>query len=99
VNKAFAIILLSILTIGASFILLNFTDPDKSLKDLLFETVSAYSTCGLSLGVSPSLSLGGKLIITFTMFIGRVGALTLLVAIIKNTKNKQYIYPSEKIMF
>ncbi|WP_437920134.1 TrkH family potassium uptake protein [Sphingobacterium sp. LRF_L2] len=99
VNKAFAIILLSILTIGFSFILLNFSDPDKEMKDLLFETVSAYTTCGLSLGVTPSLSSTGKIIIIFTMFVGRVGMLTLLVAFIKNTKNKSYIYPTEKILF
>lgn len=99
VNKAFAIILLSILLISFSFILLNFSDPDKQMKTLLFETVSAYTTCGFSLGVTPSLSATGKLIIVFTMFVGRVGTLTLLVAFIKNTKNKSYIYPTEKILF
>lgn len=99
VNKAFAIILLSLFVIGICFVSLNFTDPHLGLKNLLFESVSAYTTCGLSLGITPELSLAGKLIITFTMFVGRVGALTLLVAFIKNTRNKQYIYPSEKIMF
>lgn len=99
VNKAFAIILLSFLLIAFSFILLNFSDPDKQMKALLFETVSAYTTCGLSLGITPSLSATSKLIIVFTMFVGRVGTLTLLVAFIKNTKNKSYIYPTEKILF
>ena len=99
VNKAFAIILLSVLTITLSFILLNFADSDKQMKTLFFETVSAYTTCGLSLGVTPSLSATGKMIIVFTMFVGRVGTLTLLVAFIKNTKNKSYIYPTEKILF
>lgn len=99
VNKAFAIILLSVLLIAFSFILLNFSDPDKKMKALLFETVSAYTTCGLSLGITPLLSSTGKLIIIFTMFVGRVGTLTLLVAFIKNTQNKSYIYPTEKILF
>ncbi len=99
VNKAFAIILLSAVTITFSFLLLNFSDPDRSLKVLLFETVSAYTTCGLSLGVTPSLSATGKMIVVFTMFVGRVGTLTLLVAFIKNTKNKSYLYPTEKILF
>lgn len=99
VNKAFAIILLSVITITFSFVLLNFADPDKQMKDLLFETVSAYTTCGLSLGVTPSLSSTGKMIIACTMFVGRVGTLTLLVAFIKNTRNKSYIYPTEKILF
>lgn len=99
VNKAFAIILLSVLAIGVSFILLNFTDNEKPMKSLLFEVVSAYTTCGLSLGVTPTLSPLGKVIVISTMFVGRVGMLTLLVAFIKNTRNKSYIYPTEKILF
>ncbi|MGJ1353908.1 TrkH family potassium uptake protein [Sphingobacterium spiritivorum] len=99
VNKAFAIILLSGVTIGISFVLLNFSDPGKGMKELLFETVSAYTTCGLSLGVTPSLSPASKIIIIFTMFVGRVGTLTLLVAFIKNMRNRNYVYPSEKILF
>ncbi len=99
VHKAFAIIVLSILTIGVSFVVLNFSDPHQPMKKLLFETVSAYSTCGLSLGITPSLSPMGKMVIIITMFVGRVGTLTLLVAFIKNTKNKSYLYPTEKVLF
>lgn len=99
INKAFAIIILSIITIAISFILLNFTDPNQQMKSLLFEAISSYTTCGLSLGVTPSLSTAGKLVIILTMFVGRVGMLTLLVAFIKNTKNKSYIYPTEKLLF
>lgn len=99
VNKSFAIILLSVLVIALSFVLLTFAQPDQQMKILLFESISAYTTCGLSLGVTPSLSAAGKIIVVFTMFVGRVGILTLLVAFIKNTKNKSYIYPSEKILF
>ncbi|MFZ4862742.1 TrkH family potassium uptake protein [Sphingobacterium sp. Mn56C] len=99
INKAFAIILLSILTIAIAFVLLNFSDPDKAMKSLLFEAVSAYTTCGLSLGVTPSLSAAGKCVIILTMFVGRVGMLTLLVAFIKNTRSKTYIYPTEKLLF
>ena len=99
VNKAFAIIVLSALTITLSFVLLNVSDPQQEMKALLFEIVSAYSTCGLSLGITPSLSATGKIIVAATMFVGRVGTLTLLVAFIKNTRNKSYIYPTEKILF
>jgi len=99
VNKAFAIIWLSILTIAFSFTLLNFSEPDQEMMPLLFETVSAYTTCGLSLGITASLSASSKIILMFTMFVGRVGMLTLLVAFIKNTKNKSYIYPTEKVLF
>lgn len=99
VNKAFAIIVLSVVMITFSFVLLNFSDGDKPMKALLFEAVSAYTTCGLSLGITPTLSMAGKYIIIFTMFVGRVGTLTLLVALIKDTKNKSYIYPTEKLLF
>src|SRR5690606_24537068 len=68
INKAFAIIVLSVLTITLSFVLLNFTDPEQKMKALLFEIVSAYSTCGLSLGITPSLSATGKIIVAITMF-------------------------------
>lgn len=99
VHKAFAIIVLSVMAIGFSFVLLNFSDPNLPMKALLFEAISAYSTCGLSMGITPSLSPIGKMIIIMTMFVGRVGMLTLLVAFIKNTRNKSYIYPTERILF
>lgn len=99
VNKAFAIIMLSLLAIGLSILLLSFTDGERGFRALTFEAVSAYATCGLSLGITANLSDGGKIIILCTMFIGRVGLLTLLVAIIKNIKNKTYVYPEEKILF
>lgn len=99
VHKAFAIIVLSVMAIGLSFVLLNFSDPNLPMKALLFEAVSAYSTCGLSMGITPALSPIGKMIIIVTMFVGRVGTLTLLVAFIKNTRNKSYIYPTERILF
>lgn len=99
VHKAFAIILLSLFTIGVSFMLLVFSDPDKSFKALLFEAVSAYTTCGLSLGITPSLSVAGKFIVMMTMFVGRVGTLTLLVAFIKNITRRNYTFPEEKILY
>ncbi|PPL01626.1 TrkH family potassium uptake protein [Parapedobacter indicus] len=99
VSKAFAIITLSLLAMGASVFALTLTDSDKSLLDIAFESFSAYATCGLSLGITPQLSDAGKMIITCTMFVGRVGMLTLLVALIKNTKNRNITYPQEKVLF
>ncbi|MFC3200173.1 TrkH family potassium uptake protein [Parapedobacter deserti] len=99
VNKAFAIIMLSLLAMGVAIFALTVTDGDKSLLDIAFECFSAYATCGLSLGITPELSNAGKVIITCTMFVGRVGLLTLLVALVKNIKNKSYEYPQEKVLF
>lgn len=98
-NKAFAIIILSFLVMGISFFMLSITDGNKGFKALAFEVFSAFATCGLSLGITPDLSSGGKVIITLTMFIGRVGMLTLLVAFIKNIKVKKVYYPEEKILY
>lgn len=99
VQKAFAIIVLSLVGMGISTLLLSITDGQHSMKSILYEVFSAYSTCGLSLGITPQLSDAGKIIISITMFVGRVGFLTLLVAIIKNIKNKSYTYPEEKVLF
>ncbi len=99
VSKAFAIILLSILSILLCFIFLNVTDGDLDTTALLFESISAYTTSGLSLGITAELSSAGKLVVMTTMFVGRVGMLTLLVAFIKDSSKKNYIYPSEKLLF
>lgn len=67
--------------------------------DLLFETVSAFGTVGLSTGLTPSLTAGGKLLIIFTMFAGRVGPLTLALAIVlKHRREIHYDYPEEEVM-
>jgi Trk-type K+ transport system membrane component len=99
VHKAFAIIVLSIIVIGIAFLMLSFSDSGLPTKSLFFEALSAYTTSGLSLGITSSLSPIGKMVIIVTMFVGRVGTLTLLVAFIKNTRNKSYVYPREKILF
>ncbi len=98
-NKAFAIIVLSLLAIGSTALLLSVTDGDKATEALVFESFSAYTTSGLSLGITPLLSNGGKLALALSMFVGRVGMLTLLVALVKNTKNKSYTYPQENVLF
>ncbi len=66
--------------------------------DLLFETVSAFGTVGLSRGVTPFLSLGSKIVIIFLMFFGRLGALTISLAITRPRETYHYTYPSENVM-
>lgn len=99
VNKAFAIILLSFFTIGLTIVALSITDGNQGLWAIAFESFSAYATCGLSAGITPHLSDAGKVILTCCMFAGRVGMLTLLVAMVKNIRNKSYEYPQEKVLF
>ncbi|MGM0409782.1 MAG: TrkH family potassium uptake protein [Bacillota bacterium] len=66
--------------------------------DILFETVSAFGTVGLSTGVTPTLSEIGRILITIVMFAGRVGPLTLAVAFAEKERKGIYHYPKEKIM-
>jgi Trk-type K+ transport system membrane component len=99
IKRAFAIILLSLLVLGIAMLLLSIYDSDKGLLKLVFETVSAFSTVGITLGITPGLSFPGKLVIMSVMFIGRVGALTLLFAVVSRAEENPYRYPSEDIMF
>jgi len=64
----------------------------------LFETSSAVATVGLSLGITPSLGILSKLILTFLMYAGRIGGLTLIFAAIVGTNKKLSKFPQEKIM-
>jgi trk system potassium uptake protein len=65
---------------------------------VLFESTSAFGTVGLSTGITPGLTVLGKLIIICTMFIGRVGPLTLALAIAMRHGQVGYRYPEEKLM-
>ena len=99
ITKAFAIIVLSLIAIGTCIFLLTLTNGHLSLRAIVFESISAYATCGLSLGATPLLNDEGKIIITLSMFLGRVGLLTILVALVKDLKNKSYSYPKEQVLF
>jgi len=68
------------------------------LVSLAFEVISAFGTVGLSMGITPYLSEFGKLIITITMFIGRIGTLTLAIAFLKKATFSDYTYPRADIM-
>ncbi len=97
VRKAFAVILLSFLVIGLAVFLVMFFDPDKKLVEVAFECFSAFSTVGLSLGITGSLTMGSKIVISITMFLGRVGILTLLIAFFQKVKSLNYRYPDESV--
>lgn len=97
IRRSYAIIALSLIVIGVSTFILSFSDKHLSLFDLLFETISAYSTVGLSLGITDQLSVLGKVVIIFTMFVGRVSMLTVIIAIFKKIRQKNYNYPTEEI--
>ncbi|GAA0562338.1 TrkH family potassium uptake protein [Chitinophaga japonensis] len=99
VRRAFAIMLLSLLVIGIAVFLISIRDGDKGLIQIAFEAFSAFSTVGLTLGITPELSGLSKLVLVLTMFIGRVGTLTLIMAFVKQQQQLYYRYPKEDITF
>jgi Trk-type K+ transport system membrane component len=99
VRRAFALILLSFLFIGMSIFLISVNDSDKGLIKIAFEVFSAYSTVGLSLGITPVLSPSSKIVLIISMFIGRVGLITLLAVFIRQSKHLYYRYPKEEVIF
>lgn len=97
VLKSLAIITLAAFVVIAVIIALTFTEG-ADLLTLSFETVSAFGTVGLSLGITPHLSPVGKVLIAFTMFAGRLGPLTVALAIWAHQIRIGYRYPEERIM-
>ncbi len=81
VVKSIAIFIISLIVVSGGLLILMRVEPDKSFLALAFETVSAFGTVGLSLGVTPFLSVLGKLTIITMMYLGRVGPLTLVFAV------------------
>lgn len=97
-RRAFAVISLSLIVIGISVFMITIFNPEQELLAIAFESFSAYSTVGLSLGLTGSLSAGSKLVLIVTMFIGRVSMLTILVAFLRRMKHLKYRYPAEDIL-
>jgi Trk-type K+ transport system membrane component len=95
--RASVTIVLSLFVIFvAIFLLICF--EDFSFLDICFEVVSAYGTVGLTRGITAQLKTESKLVICFVMFCGRVGILTILIAMIPKHRNYRYDYPSEYVI-
>lgn len=89
-----------IIVIATLILLVSEKNLGVSFMDMLFEVVSAFGTVGLSRGLTPQLSDIGRLVITLTMFIGRLGPLTLAFGIAQRQKENKgyYRYPEGKIL-
>lgn len=77
ISKSFIIALLAVSIVVVNSFLLCIIEPEYSFIQILFEVVSAFGTVGLSTGITPELSGISKVIIIITMFIGRLGPLTM----------------------
>lgn len=97
VYKAVAIITVSTALVIGMTLLLTFFGA-KDLFAVAFEVVSAFSNTGYSLGLTPQFGLWGQLALAFTMFWGRLGPLTLMVALAQRSRQSLINYPEEKII-
>ncbi|MDD6622356.1 MAG: potassium transporter TrkG [Bacteroidales bacterium] len=98
VRRAMATIFASISAILIAFLIMLSTEPDLPAKGLLFEIVSAASTVGLSVGVTPQLSVVGKVVISVLMFCGRVGFIVLGMSLVRHRGEARFRYPKDNII-
>ncbi|MBU0672578.1 MAG: TrkH family potassium uptake protein [Candidatus Margulisbacteria bacterium] len=97
VQKVIILFVVSILLVVGFAMLLLYIEQ-KPMRDVLFETVSAFGTVGLSTGLTPTLSKAGKLVVTLLMFIGRLGPLTIGYAFARKRKPAKVVYAEEHVM-
>ncbi|BAF58638.1 MAG: Trk family potassium uptake protein [Pelotomaculum sp.] len=97
VYKSLAILFMATTLVITVSLLLSVTESADFLA-VLFETTSAFGTVGLTMGLTPDLSTAGRLLIILTMFLGRVGPLTVAFALARPRHKFPLRYPEEKIM-
>ncbi len=96
IYRAVTVILVSLGIVTLSVFLLTMTE-NAGFLNLLFESFSAFGTVGLSTGITPELTVAGRIIIIGTMFVGRLGPLTLVLALVQRQKTTAYRFPEEQI--
>ncbi|UPO14928.1 potassium transporter TrkG [Leptospira borgpetersenii] len=96
-SRASAGILVSLFLIFCGIFFLTCTE-NSAFLDLCYEVVSAFGTAGLSRGITSSLTLAGKILICMMMFCGRVGMLTILIALVPKEKKSRLKFPEESII-
>ncbi|MDX2239373.1 MAG: TrkH family potassium uptake protein [Leptolyngbyaceae cyanobacterium bins.302] len=98
--KAVGVVVGSVAVVILMTILISFSDPEFEFIQILFEVVSAFGTVGLSTGITlvPEFSVFAKLVLVAMMYIGRVGVLLLMAAIIGDPKPSFVRYPEENLL-
>ncbi|MDR7865197.1 MAG: TrkH family potassium uptake protein [Sporomusaceae bacterium] len=97
IYKAFALVFIAALLVIVVTMILCVSESAPFLN-ILFEVVSAFGTVGLSTGITPDLSVTGKLWIILTMFAGRVGPITLALALALRQRKAMVKYPEGKVI-
>jgi len=100
INRSLAVIGISMLLVVLMTMVLSITERTFSFIEIFFEATSAFGTVGLSLGITPMLSMPGRILVSITMFAGRVGPLTLALALARQQRKKKGLikYPEEKVI-
>ncbi|MBI5914307.1 MAG: ATPase [Bacteroidetes bacterium] len=97
--RAFIVISLSLIALGFSTLAVGYFNPELSFEIVVFECFSAFGTVGLSLGITAKLTTASKIVVSLTMFVGRVGAYTLLLGLLKKAMDsRHYRYPVENVI-
>lgn len=98
IRRALVVVVCSIIVIAFFFVWLLILEPEMSATAVLFETVSAFSTVGLSLGITTELCSLSKVALILLMFIGRVGFITVVMSIMPRREQRKYRLPKEDII-
>ncbi len=94
--RGMVLLVISLVLIVVTFLVLTYTEKFSMIR-VLFETVSAFGTVGLSTGITPDLSVAGRVILIFMMFIGRLGPLTLIMVLASSQRTRGYRFPQESV--
>lgn len=98
-QRAFAVMILAIIIcFTALAVILGFENGKHQFLEIFFEVMSAFGTCGLSLGITSELAVPSKIVIMIVMFIGRVGLITFVIMLGGKAEPVKYHYPKERIM-
>jgi potassium uptake TrkH family protein len=97
-NRAFSIAFFASGIVFIGVFILTITDPQIPILQLVFEEVSAFATVGLTTGITPNLSTAGKIVLMCSMFIGRIGILTLAFTLSSKVVSQNYKLPNAHIM-
>ncbi|MEE1108217.1 TrkH family potassium uptake protein [Macrococcoides canis] len=99
INRSFAVMVLATLICFIGLLLiLSFENGKYGLLEIFFEVMSAFGTCGLSLGITADLSDLSKGVIMILMFIGRVGLISFIIMLGGKAEPEKFRYPKERIM-
>jgi trk system potassium uptake protein len=97
--KAVGVTFGSIMTVVVATIVISLVEPPAlNFIQILFEVVSAFGTVGLSMGITADLTPVSKLVLVATMYIGRVGVLLLISALLGDPKSTSIRYPEESLL-